>query len=112
MRGWRKGPLDIAAALARAVAGMALAIPAATPDAVTPSATDPERVSSYRTVSMRIRLLLAAAAATLTLAACSASPTAPGGKTPGARSNDGDEACRSGYHLATRSDGTTDCVPD
>jgi hypothetical protein len=60
---------------------------------------------------MRIRLLLAAAA-TLTLAACSASPTGPGTKAPGARANDGDETCRSGYHLATREDGTTECAPD
>jgi hypothetical protein len=59
---------------------------------------------------MRIRLLLAAAAM-LTLAACSASPTAPGTRGPGARSND-DLDCRSGYHLATRLDGTTECVPD
>jgi hypothetical protein len=60
---------------------------------------------------MRIRLLLAAAA-TLTLAACAASPTAPGNRAPGARSNDGDTTCRSGYHLATRADGGTECVPD
>jgi hypothetical protein len=58
---------------------------------------------------MRIRLLLAAAA-TLTLAACSASPTTPDRMTPGARAND--ETCRSGYHLATRDDGTTVCVAD
>jgi hypothetical protein len=60
---------------------------------------------------MRIRLLLAAAA-TLTLAACSASPTGPGGMTAGSRGNDGDETCRSGYHLATGIDGTTSCAPD
>jgi hypothetical protein len=59
---------------------------------------------------MRSRLLLAAAAM-LTLAACSESSTAPRSMQPGARSldeNPGNE-CRSGYHVATRSDGTQYC---
>ena len=59
---------------------------------------------------MRSRLLLAAAAM-LTLAACSESPTAPRSLTPGDPSlnqNTGPE-CRSGYFVATRSDGTTYC---
>lgn len=62
---------------------------------------------------MHYRLLLAAAAM-LTLAACSESPTAPRSLKPGARSLDYDPAdgCKSGYHVATRSDGTLDCVPD
>ena len=62
---------------------------------------------------MRHRLLLAAAAL-LTLAACSESPTAPRSVKPGVRSLDYDpvDGCKSGYHVATRSDGTLDCVPD
>jgi ABC-type glycerol-3-phosphate transport system substrate-binding protein len=58
---------------------------------------------------MRIRLLLAIAAAAA-LAACSGSPTAPHMQA-GARSND-DGTCRSGYHIATRIDGTTGCEAD
>lgn len=58
---------------------------------------------------MRIRLLLAAAA-TLALAGCSSSPTAPA-LQPGARSND-DLTCRGGYHIATRDDGSTTCEAD
>jgi hypothetical protein len=57
---------------------------------------------------MRIRLFLAAAAA-LTLAACSQSSTAPGLTPSGASKM---EACRSGYHIATRDDGTETCVAD
>jgi hypothetical protein len=64
--------------------------------------------------TMRSRLLLAAAAL-LTLAACSESATAPRSFKPTGRSADEspgpDGACRSGYELATRSDGTTVCVP-
>jgi hypothetical protein len=58
---------------------------------------------------MRIRLILAAVA-TLALAACSGSPSAPGTMRPGARTDD--VTCRSGYHVATRADGTEYCEPD
>ena len=58
---------------------------------------------------MRIRLLLAAAAA-LTLAACADSSTAPR-LTPAGASRD-DITCRSGYHIATRDDGTQYCESD
>jgi hypothetical protein len=60
---------------------------------------------------MKIRVLLAAAA-TLALAACADSPTATQSPlTPGARSSD-DITCRSGYHVATRSDGSEYCEAD
>jgi ABC-type oligopeptide transport system substrate-binding subunit len=61
---------------------------------------------------MRIRLLLtaAAAAAALSLAACSESSTSPR-LTPGGASKD-EITCRSGYHIATRDDGTQVCEPD
>lgn len=62
---------------------------------------------------MRIRLLLAAAAgaaAALTLAACADSSTAPR-RTPTGASRD-DITCRSGYHIATRDDGTQYCEAD
>jgi hypothetical protein len=60
---------------------------------------------------MKLRLLFAAAAA-LSLAACADSSTAPRSTLkPGARSSD-DITCRSGYHVATRSDGTQYCEPD
>jgi hypothetical protein len=62
---------------------------------------------------MRSRLLLAVAAM-LTLAACSESPTAPPPLSPAAPSFDygtGPE-CKSGYHIATRSDGTAFCEAD
>lgn len=60
---------------------------------------------------MKIRVLLAAAA-TLALAACADSPTATQSPlTPGTRSSD-DITCRSGYHVATRSDGTQYCEAD
>jgi hypothetical protein len=60
---------------------------------------------------MRIRLILAAAA-TLALAACSESATAPRSTLkPGARSSD-DITCKSGYHVATRLDGTQYCDDD
>ena len=60
---------------------------------------------------MKIRVLLAAAA-TLALAACADSPTSPSSRlTPGTRSSD-DITCRSGYHVATRADGTQYCEAD
>ena len=60
---------------------------------------------------MRFRLIFAAAA-TLALAACAESAsTAPRSPTPGARAADV-LSCRSGYHIATRSDGTEYCAPD
>jgi hypothetical protein len=58
---------------------------------------------------MRIRLLLAAAAA-LTVAACSDSSTSPR-MTPAGATKD-EITCRSGYHIATRDDGTQECVPN
>jgi hypothetical protein len=60
---------------------------------------------------MRIRLLLAATAA-VTIAACSESSTAPHRLSP--RDNPSADAitCRSGYHIATREDGTEYCEPD
>ena len=60
---------------------------------------------------MRIRILLALSV-TLVLAACGETSTAPQKLQPGARSSDGDITCRSGYHLATRADGTQSCEPD
>jgi ABC-type oligopeptide transport system substrate-binding subunit len=62
---------------------------------------------------MRIRLLLAAAAAAaaaLTLAACSDSSTSPR-FSPTSASKD-EITCRSGYHIATRDDGTQYCESD
>ncbi len=60
---------------------------------------------------MRIRVLLAVTA-TLALAACAESATtAPGTLRPGARSSD-EITCRSGYHIATRSDGSQYCEED
>ena len=61
-------------------------------------------------VIMRSRLILAAAA-TLALAACESASTAPRSPSPGAREADVVE-CRSGYHIATRADGTEYCAPD
>jgi hypothetical protein len=60
---------------------------------------------------MRIRLLLAAAA-TLTLAACGESSTAPTRLSPTAGASRDEITCRSGYHIATREDGTQYCAPD
>ena len=62
---------------------------------------------------MRIRLLLAAAV-TVTLAACSESPTAPHRMAPGGRHSDAivGITCRTGYHIATRADGSEYCEPD
>jgi hypothetical protein len=60
---------------------------------------------------MRIRLLLAATAA-ITLAACSESPTAPSQRSPNTRPSADMIACRSGYHIATRADGTEYCESD
>jgi uncharacterized lipoprotein YajG len=59
---------------------------------------------------MRTRLLLAAAAA-LTLAACSDSSTTPR-LSPAQVSKDELLTCRSGYHIATREDGTETCEAD
>ncbi|MEP6992275.1 MAG: hypothetical protein ABJA80_15185 [bacterium] len=60
---------------------------------------------------MRIRVLLAVTA-TLALGACAeSSTTAPQSPTPGARSSD-DITCRSGYHVATRADGSQYCEAD
>jgi len=61
---------------------------------------------------MRIRLLLAATAA-VTLAACSESSTAPHTLSPADRSSrDMGITCRSGYHIATRADGSEYCEPE
>ena len=60
---------------------------------------------------MRIRLLLAATAA-ITLAACSDSSTAPHEMSPGRSAKDIGITCRSGYHIATREDGTQYCEAD
>jgi hypothetical protein len=57
---------------------------------------------------MRIQLLLAAATA-LTLAACTDSSTTPRLSPNGATK---DITCRSGYHIATREDGSESCEPD
>ncbi|MDQ2665167.1 MAG: hypothetical protein M3Z05_04080 [Gemmatimonadota bacterium] len=61
---------------------------------------------------MKLRVLFAAAA-TLALAACADAPTAAPTSplTPGTRSSD-DITCRSGYHVATRSDGSQYCEED
>ena len=59
---------------------------------------------------MRIRLLLAVSA-TLALAACSDSSTGPQQMRPGTATRD-DITCRSGYHVATREDGSQYCAPD
>jgi nitrous oxide reductase accessory protein NosL len=57
---------------------------------------------------MRIRLLLAAAA-TIALAACGDAATSPR-LTPTPASKDAVTiTCRSGYHIATRADGTEYC---
>jgi len=68
---------------------------------------------------MRSRLLLAttAAAALLSLAACSdTTMTEPRRFQPGTLRTDimpdPDGTCRGGYHPATRSDGTVVCEPD
>ena len=58
---------------------------------------------------MRIRLLLAVAA-TLALAACGDSSTAPR-LSPDKAARD-EITCRSGYHIATRDDGSESCEPD
>jgi len=59
---------------------------------------------------MRVRLLLAATAVA-TLAACSDTATAPRQLTP-PDSPRSDLTCRSGYHIATRADGTEYCEED
>lgn len=60
---------------------------------------------------MRIRLLLAATAA-VTLAACGESSTAPHQLSPDRASKDMSITCRSGYHIATRADGSEYCESD
>jgi hypothetical protein len=60
---------------------------------------------------MRIRLLLATAAAAITLAACGESSTAPQKLSPADRPS-ADITCRSGYHIATRADGSEYCEGD
>jgi hypothetical protein len=56
--------------------------------------------------------MLLAAAATIALAACAGdTSTAPSTLKPSSASHD-DITCRSGYHVATREDGTQECVPD
>jgi hypothetical protein len=59
---------------------------------------------------MRIRLLLAATAV-VSLAACSDSVTAPHKLSP-PQTPRADITCRSGYHIATRTDGSEYCEPD
>ena len=59
---------------------------------------------------MRIRIIVALTV-TLALAACGGSTTAPQTMRPGARSSD-IVSCRSGYHIATRADGTEYCEAD
>ena len=59
---------------------------------------------------MRNRLLLIAAA--FALAACAETPTSPRPISSQDRSNDDELTCRSGYHIATRADGTQTCEPD
>jgi hypothetical protein len=63
-----------------------------------------------KVVVMRIRLFLVIGA-TLALAACSESATAPRTMRPGSRSAD-EVSCRSGYHVATRADGSDYCEAD
>ena len=58
---------------------------------------------------MRIRVLLALAG-TLALAACGESSSTAPLKPTGATRDD--IICRSGYHIATRADGTQYCAPD
>jgi len=68
---------------------------------------------------MRHRLLLAAtaAAALMSLAACSGTTTEPRRFEPGSLRKgdvlpDPDGTCRGGYHLIARSDGTQVCEPN
>ncbi|MEP6617701.1 MAG: hypothetical protein ABJE47_00240 [bacterium] len=60
---------------------------------------------------MRLRFLFAAAA-TLALAACGDSSTGPQQMRTGTRASDDDITCRSGYHIATRDDGSQYCEED
>ena len=60
---------------------------------------------------MRNRFLLAAAAA-LTLAACSDSSTGPRQMSSNVKPSADDITCRSGYHIATREDGSEYCAED
>jgi hypothetical protein len=60
---------------------------------------------------MRTRFLFAAAAAAaLTLAACGDSSTSP--RLSPAEASKDDITCRSGYHIATRDDGSQGCETD
>ena len=59
---------------------------------------------------MRMRLLLAVSGV-LMLAACGESSTAPTRLAPTGAAKD-EITCRSGYHIATRDDGSQVCEPD
>ena len=59
---------------------------------------------------MRMRLLLALSGV-LMLAACGESATSPTRLKPTGPAKD-EITCRSGYHIATRSDGSEVCEPD
>lgn len=59
---------------------------------------------------MRVRLLLAATTA-VTLAACSNTVTAPQKLSP-PDTPKANVTCRTGYHIATRSDGSQYCESD
>lgn len=59
---------------------------------------------------MRIRLLLAVFGV-LMVAACGESGTAPSQLKPAGAAKD-EITCRSGYHIATRDDGSQFCEPD
>jgi hypothetical protein len=60
---------------------------------------------------MRVRWLLAATAVLLLAACFGDTSTAPRKLAPGGPALD-PLTCRSGYHVATREDGTEECVPD
>ena len=59
---------------------------------------------------MRMRLLLAVSGV-LMLTACGESATSPTRLEPTGPARD-EIACRSGYHIATRGDGSQYCAPD
>ena len=59
---------------------------------------------------MRMRLLLALSGV-LMLAACGESATSPTRLAPTGAAKD-EITCRSGYHIATRDDGSQVCEPD
>lgn len=60
---------------------------------------------------MRIRIVLAVAVTALLAACGDSATTAPQTLRPGARLSD-EIVCRTGYHIATRADGTQYCEPD